>query len=318
MKRVCFGVFLFLIAGVCFSPAPAVGGAFQESRGFSFIAVSDPGYSAWRKALAEIRDMRNNPAPKFSPVEFIHVVGDLYPPSKIYADYTDAFAKARKAPVFLPGIGNHEFDDDGAPYRYIRDSLIPRIPNARLKKPGSCDYYWDFRNVRSIIVDAYSELGTRGIINAKGLAWVESVIKSTPPKIDHIFLTFHEPCFPRFRHLNDSFNQDPVKRDAFWNMLLKYQKKVSACFVGHTHTAYRMRVRNPAGKAANDTSAKSGFPDEKGGIYQIDCGAAGNGRENAFVRVQISGKDATFRIFEAPRGGREFKMIDQWKLDRKN
>ena len=92
MRKAAFGLLLFIIASVCFSPAPAAVGASQGSKGFSFIAVSDPGYSAWRRALAEIRDLRNNPDPKFSPAEFIHVVGDLHPPSKIYSDYKDAFA----------------------------------------------------------------------------------------------------------------------------------------------------------------------------------------------------------------------------------
>ena len=74
---------------------------------------------------------------------------------------------------------------------------------------------------------------------------VEQVIASAPPDIDHIFVAFHEPAFPRYRHIWDSFNASPEERDAFWNMLVAHNDIVRAVFVAHTHTYSRMRVLDP-------------------------------------------------------------------------
>jgi len=167
--------------------------------------------------------------------------------------------------------------------------------------------------VRIIAVDGYGgELGRWGIINKGGREWVEGIIKSTPWAIDHIFITFHAPAFPRYRHLQDSFNAAPEERNAFWNMLIGHRARVRAVFVAHTHFYYRMRVRDPAGVGANDTSL---FPDEDGGIYQVDVGAAGRGRKNTVLQVQIDGKNVLFRALQAENGSNQpFGVKDEWQI----
>ena len=162
------------------------------------------------------------------------------------------------------------------------------------------------------MVDEYPDLGKNGVINDKGTQWVEETIRATPPFIDHIFISFHEPAFPRFRHIGNSFDQAPEQRNAFWRMLLKYKDRVRAVLVGHTHSYYRMRVLDPAGREANDPKA---FPNEDGGIYQIDAGAAGYGRANTIVQVQIMGANLLFRVLQAKKGVNEpFAEIDRWSI----
>jgi hypothetical protein len=222
------------------------------------------------------------------------------------------FAGSENLPLLLPVIGNHEFENGGTHFRYARDVLVPSIPHAVRMNATSCDYYLDHKNVRIIAIDAYTTLGKGGVINDQGREWVEQVIKKTPSSIDHIFISFHEPAFPRYRHLRDSFNQNPKQRNAFWQMLLKHKDRVRAVLVGHTHAYYRMRVLDPAGAAANDPNV---FPDEEGGIYQIDAGAAGNGKVSTIVQIQTQGKSVLFRVIQAERGAhKSFAEVDRWSI----
>jgi hypothetical protein len=283
----------------------------EAEQTFSFAVLADPrGRGAsWKNALSQIRDRQVNPKPAFTSAELIVVAGDMDPIVDRYRDYQTVFADVRRRPVFLPVIGNHDL---GGQFRYISAVILPSIPGAVRRHPAACDYYLDHKNVRIIAVDAYTELGTKGVINAEGRKWVEGLIRGAPASIDHIFVSTHEPAFPRFRHLADSINEDPAQRDAFWRMLLSSSDRVRAVFVGHTHSYCRMRVLDPEGPAAKDTSA---FPDEDGGIYQVDAGAAGNGSQNTIVQVQVNGRSLRFRVLQAQNGEHApFAVIDEWKL----
>ncbi|MBU0512178.1 MAG: hypothetical protein KJ638_10840 [Chloroflexi bacterium] len=130
--------------------------------------------------------------------------------------------------------------------------------------------------------------------------------------IDHIFITFHAPAFRRFRHTEYSPDEDPELRNAFWRMLIRYKDKVRAVFVGHAHVYYRMRVLDPAGISANDANA---FPDEAGGIYQVNAGAAGVASTNTIVQVQIEDRNVFFNVFQANAGPSEpFSEVDKWEI----
>jgi len=286
----------------------------ESEQRFSFAVLADPRSQGdtWKNALLEIRDRNANQEPAFTPAELIVVAGDMDPVVSRHEDYQHVFTNADTRPVFLPVIGNHEFENAGVHFRYARDVLIPSIPRAVRRHATSCDYYLDHKNVRIIAVDGYTDIGKDGVINDEGRQWVEQVIKATPSSIDHIFISFHEPAFPRVRHMGGSFDQNPERRNAFWRMLLASGGRVRAVFVGHTHTYYRMRVLDPAGTAANDPKA---FPDDDGGIYQVDAGAAGNGSVNTIVQVQIEGGNLLFRVLQAKNGASEpFAEIDKWSM----
>jgi hypothetical protein len=286
------------------------GSADPSEHKLSFSVLSDPHNhgDSWTNALLEIRDRNVNPQPEFSPSELIVVAGDMNPVKSRYKDFQHVFIDA--TPAFLPVIGNHEFDNSGVHFRYIRDHLIPPLHAVR-RHGTSCDYYLDHENVRFIVVDGYTDLGKNGVINNKGRQWVEQAITSAPSFIDHIFISFHEPAFPRFRHIGNSFDQAPDQRNQFWQMLLRYKDRVRAIFVGHSHFYYRMRVSDPAGQAANDPNA---FPNQKDGIYQINAGAAGNGKVNTLVQVQVNGRVLLFRTLQAANGAsRPFSVIDKWR-----
>ncbi len=312
MKR--FPLLAVLTIFLAVITAYAAQGDGTAGEGFCFAVLADPrdGGETWRNALQEIHKGNGAVNGGNSRTELIVVAGDMDPLDVRYEDYRQVFSAAVSRPVFLPVIGNHEFENGGAHFRFARDIIIPALPGARRRHPTSCDYYLDHRNVRIIAVDGYTDLGRDGVISAEGRHWVEQVIRAAPPGIQHIFVTFHEPAFPRFRHKGDSFDQDPQLRNDFWRMLLRYRDRVRAVLVGHTHNYYRMRVLDPAKKAARKYKK---FPDDEGGIYQIDAGAAGNGPISTIVQICIKGSDVRFRTLQAKAGAHQpFSEVDYGRI----
>jgi 3',5'-cyclic AMP phosphodiesterase CpdA len=196
---------------------------------------------------------------------------------------------------------------------FISNKLIPAIPGVVRMSENSCSFYYDKENVRVISINAFSgEAGTTGIINDMGRTWTERAITSAPAAIDHVFIAIHAPAFPRLRNTTDLFVSNPEKRNAFWNMLIAHKDRVRAVFCGHTHYYSRLRVFDPSGPDANDPSK---FPDEAGGIYQIDTGSTAMGEKNTFVKVKVEGKRVHFRTFEAENGaGKAFSLKEEWHI----
>lgn len=196
---------------------------------------------------------------------------------------------------------------------FIKHTLITAIPGAARMSEESCTFYYDKENVRVISIDAFSgEAGTMGIINDKGRTWTEKAINSAPATIDHIFIAIHAPAFPRLRNTTDLFASNTEKRNAFWTMLVSHKDRVRAVFCGHTHYYSRLRILDPTGAEANDPSK---FPDEEGGIYQVDTGSTAMGIKNNFVKVKVEGKNVYFRTFEAENGKDQiFNLKEEWSI----
>ena len=280
---------------------------------WSFAVVADPmeNGDSFQNALTEIRYMKCNPEPKNDSAEFVLVAGDICPIVDRYKDYKDIFLGDINMKAFFPVKGNHDYYDE-INNTYMNDIILPNQSNISVWNRKTVDYYVTWKNIYLIVVDAYSIYGNDGCINSQGREWVRNIIESAPESIKHIFISFHEPAFPRYRHLYNSFNACPSDRNDFWNMLIEHKDKVRAVFVGHTHNYYRMRVNDPTSSCANDTEC---FPDDDDGIYQIDVGAAGNGERNTIVRVEVNGSKVSFRVIDAPNGANQsFNVIDEWTI----
>lgn len=221
---------------------------------------------------------------------------------------------------FFPVRGNHEENQD---LDYIVNALLPAYSNNFYALNNqSMNYYFDWNNIRFIVIDQYAEftngkwskLGfgqskTEGDINQLGLEWTENLITSVGPEIEHVFVSFHEPAFPKNRHEENSFDAYPENRNAFWNMLVKHKNIVRAALVGHTHSANRIRVENPENVNAND------FPDDPNGIYQVNGGTTGyNDQTNSLVQVEVQGKNINFRILEAKNQHVNYQIMDTWSI----
>jgi hypothetical protein len=284
---------------------------------WSFVALADNrgSFDHYREVLKLIKKIDDNPKHNSIPVDFILACGDLDPVEKNDAIYKEIFPD--QSIIYFPVIGNHEIDDI-TNKEYIVKTILPRL-RSKIKRTDkiNANYYFDWKNVRIIALDQYSTFGKgndRGWVTSIGAAWLEKTIKSTPKKIDHIFIAMHEPAFPRGRHLREGgLTNEEI---ACWEMFVENNDRVRAVLVGHTHTYSRMRVKNPY-KAASSTT---NYPDEKGGIYQIDTGNAGNtwGGDPSLtiVWIEINGKKIDFKTIQASVDDYKFKKTDTWKYEK--
>jgi len=283
-----------------------------EIEKWSIAALADPrgDHEAFEIALKEVRD--HNALRKVSPAKFILVCGDHDPLLKNVEKFHSVFTDVKDKPQLLPVVGNKDLSHSDFNEAV---AIVKNLENAT-KRDDKLNYYVDYKNVRIIAVNTYrahnNDLGDRGCLNSKGIEWIDSVISSAT-LADHVFIAMHEPSFPRKRHVYDSFNACKEERDAFWDMLVSHGSKVKAVLVGYTHYYYRMLVRDPRSAEADNPNE---YPDQEGGVYQVDCGACGNGIRNTVVNIEIMGKDIFFKVVDAydgpPHG--EFSLIDEWQV----
>jgi hypothetical protein len=287
-KRSFIPVLLFLTA---FSAA---------AEPWSFAVISDNRQKdkrpegAYENVLTEIRDLTFNPEPKFPPIELVVGAGDI----TVSADdgynwklWLETFKGVADKPCYFPVLGNHDSGDEA----FNQKIILPAQKNVVGTDPKS--YYVDWKNVRLIV--------------GESTAKVEKLIVSAPDAIEHVFIADHYPVFPRHSHVEPT----PAREAEFWEMLVRHHDRVKAYFCGHTHHYSRMRVANPSGEA----KALDSFPDEEGGVYQVDSGNAGRTSHSdklcTLVMVKVDGKDLTFRAVQAPHDKPDsYSLRDQWTL----
>ena len=287
----------------------ATGAAHADRWAFGVLADNRDRFQNYRYVLEQVKRINNDPEIYSVPIEFMAGVGDIDPLAENDAIYKEFFPNEK--PLYFPIMGNHEIDKD-ADRDYMTQVILPRLGDTITRNSDEHgNYYCDWENVRFIALDQYSDFGVgndKGWITAEGAAWLEDVITSAT-NADHIFVSCHEPVFPRKRHLRpDGLGVDELNA---WKMLVSYSDKIRAVFVAHTHNYSRMRVINP-------TSAKTGYPDQEDGVYQVDVGNAGNTWEgdgkHTLVKVEIDGMDVLFRVFQTPENKNEFTETDRWEI----
>jgi len=277
------------------------------SQKFSFVVVADNRnyIDQYRVALKEINDMTVNPDLSFSFPEFLISCGDFDPVKSNMLIYTDKDSFPN-LPPFYPVVGNHEYEtpDD---MDYIMNNMIPNLENIVNKGPQA-SYSFDYGNIHCIVLDVYSE-NAEGEVDETLLQWTRDDMNNSSQ--DNIFVFAHDPAFPRYRHLGDGLNQFSESRNKFW-LTLREDPRVRAYFCGHTHYYYRMRISDPATGDAGD------FPDQEGGLYQVDVGAIGNflGDSNlSLVYVEIYEDSVQFRTVVTPREENNWHIADEWVID---
>ena len=184
---------------------------------------------------------------------------------------------------WYPVIGNHELPGDGhEPYYganmdWLRsfnaggDSL-PYVVNIGPAGSEETTFSFDYENVHFVAINEYydgsSDIGTDGDVLDSLYYWLEDDLTATAQPV--IFVFGHEPAYPqpdaynsRLRHVGDSLDKYPVRRERFWDLLAAHG--VAAYVCGHTHNYSAVRHRGvwqlDAGHArgAGDTDAPSTF-----------------------------------------------------------
>jgi hypothetical protein len=287
--------FLFAIT-VCYSYAQNV----------SFVVGADNrNYTTqYRAALQEINDMTINPAPSIPFPQFFIVCGDFDPVPANMAIYNDTLTYPN-LPLFYPVVGNHEFETP-SDMDYILNSMIPYLENV-VNNGAQGTYSFDFGNVHCIVLDQYSANG-EGEVDANLQVWLQQNLNATNK--DHVFVFGHEPAFPRHRHVGNSLDQFHESRNQFWNILTA-DPRIRAYFCGHTHYYYHMRVIDPT------SVGTVGYPDQEGGVYQVDVGAIGNALGDGnltLVYVHVQDESVRFRAIASPRTNIQWGVVDEWSI----
>lgn len=278
---------------------------------WSFVVYSDNHgyYDKFKITLGFIKSLYEKDDPE---LDFMLAAGDTSPVEENWNIYTSFFPD--KKPLYFPAAGNHELDCIG--YRmYISQEILPPLEDIITRHDEmDLNYYFDWKNVRVIMLDQYSDFGIgndHGWVTEAGAKWLKEIIEAAPDEIEHIFIVMHEPPFGRFRHTRTYLSGAEIN---CWNMLVEH-KKVKAVFCGHVHNYYKMQVKNPQ-KAINPAS---GFPHEEGGLLMIDDGSGGTDWESdkklTVVQVVVDGKEVNFNTYQTPYTQNDFKLTESWPLE---
>ena len=241
--------------------------AFSDNRNFEI---------AYRNVLEDINS--GGPAdPGFPRPDFVVGIGDIDPVKRTLQIFRKTLGPQM---VFIPVRGNHEAPED---VRFILRVILPsEQPPVAVYDKESVTFYYDWKNVRLIVMDQYAAYA-KGPGNRAFLDWLEKAILSAK-NADHVFIAFHEP------HSPPVFGSDP-----FWTLLLNHSDKVRAVLWSHTHSYGRRHVSGSHGRNRVDKYGAAGNTGHSDGM-------------NTFVQIGIDGKNAAFRAVQAPDKTKDFKQ----------
>ncbi|MBU0943803.1 MAG: metallophosphoesterase [Proteobacteria bacterium] len=188
-----------------------------------------------------------------------------------FDDFEAATAPIREKgiPLYIT-MGNHSGYTE-----FARQAFRNRYEN---QDTGRLYYSFDVKNSHFIILCSELE-NEESQITGEQMEWLKMDLKGTKDK--HIFVLLHKPLYPKIKHLEDSMNKHPEKRDALADLFKQYN--VDMVFVGHVHV-YNFSVVS----GLNQIIA--------GGSGAPLAGTLGEGGFNHFFHVIINGDDIDYRL----------------------
>ena len=143
-------------------------------------------------------------------------------------------------PLF-PVVGNHEVNIEPLDDRF--EKVFSQVysdltPNEYLYAYNKTVYYIDIADARFIILNAFHP-GLTHRISENQLAWFEE--KASEFKKNK-FVFVHSPAFPTGAHLGHCLDLYPECRNAFWEIVDKYN--IDIVFSGHEHNYSRKVIDN--------------------------------------------------------------------------
>ncbi len=221
--------------------------------------------------------------------------GDVDPPAGVLWTITRTLGAAFP---WYPAVGNHEVEtpEDMDWLREYGTALT--APDGTPVRPGppgcpTTTYAFDYENAHFVVLNLYCDAAgdavTDGDIPDHLYSWLAADLAATDQP--HIFVFGHEPAYPqpddytgRERHMEDSLNAHPTRRDRFWNLLR--ERGVRAYICGHTHNSSAVQVD---------------------GVWQLDAGHArgigDTGAPSTFILIRVDGPSVVFEIYRDFGGG---------------
>lgn len=194
----------------------------------------------------------------------------------------------------LPGAGIESYPGSNMDWLRNYNTGGNSLPNIVNVGPPGCretTYSFDYQNAHFVVLNEYydgsSDTGTDGDVVDALYNWLADDLAATTKQ--HIFVFGHEPAYPqpdadngRSRHIGDSLNKYPARRDRFWELLR--DQGVVAYFCGHTHSYSAVRID---------------------GVWQLDAahcrGAGDTGAPSTFLIIRVTGDDLGHVTFNAYR-----------------
>lgn len=232
-------------------------------------------------------------------------LGDIDPPEKLRAKVDQVFGKSA---FWIPVVGNHDEMPNAMPW--IRDeydsghdgrpSIESRVVRGGPAGSSDTTYSFDYRNAHFIMLNEYwngsakpgSDTARGGRVEPELLSWIKADLAANKKPL--VFVFGHEPAFPAHRHIHDSLDRQPAKRDAFWKLL--ESKGVAAYFCGHTH--FYSKHQQPGGH-----------------VWQIDAGSTRNANNNGntFVDVTVTDSEIRYDVWRDPSDNGKYAIVDTWR-----
>jgi len=285
-----------------YMPVQAEGGLpLEQSEIFSFAIASDMRYYAgsgiydtpsyFRGAAEAIAEMGNT--------DFMILSGDIDHPT--YAGWTiDRYIGDEYA--WYPVVGNHDLNWNVL--SWLRDYDYGDVNPGPSGCPNTT-YSFDHADSHFVILNVYcNQIGPRstdGDIGDHLYNWLAADLEATGK--EHVFVFGHEPAYPRAdaqtgdtRHVGDSLDEFPWRRDRFWRLLEEHDVVFYEC--GHTH-GYNLTQINH--------------------VWQLDAGhAAGLGysyNPSTFVVISVYSDHVSYEVYRDDAQGGAYHLYQRGILD---
>jgi hypothetical protein len=185
---------------------------------------------------------------------------------------------------WYPVVGNHDINWHSLSWliEYDYGNVNPG--------PSACPnttYSFDYENAHFVMLNEYCNRSgvrsTDGDVSDHLYNWLAADLDATDQ--EHIFVFGHEPAFPQpdpetgiERHIGDSLDAYPGRRDRFWRLLDDYDVVFYGC--GHTHAFNLVQID---------------------GVWQLDAGhASGLGypdSRSSYIVVTVNGRHISYQVY---------------------
>ncbi|RJP87277.1 MAG: metallophosphoesterase [Desulfobacteraceae bacterium] len=256
MFRVCICSWFFSIALI------------SSTQAMQFAVISDVRADALNKALKFLDSQR---------VGLILLPGDFYYDAQEYYSHFVKFGfdvspeKTPNGQNLYFTLGNHDAPPAGDDT--FTEAIAPCYPkNGPVRSPQGTIFSFDRDNCHFVITNQYWDNPAGGYADEQ-LKWIEQDLRASTRTFKFVF--GHEPAFPLDKHVGDSLDADPGRRDRFWQILR--DNGAHAFFCGHTHNLSHMA---------------------KNGVYQIDNGEVRGGGPICVTLVDVNGDKASVKSYQ--------------------
>ncbi len=266
---------------------------------FSFVVAADMrGYSG-TGVYDDSRYFRGvcEAIAAMGPGAFMVSPGDVDPPGQVGWTIEQILGDDY---LWYPVVGNHEAETPGD-MEWLRSynaggEDLPGVVNAGPPGCRETTYSFDYQNAHFVVLNQYydgiGDAAADGDVVDALYEWLAEDLAATAR--EHIFIFGHEPAYPqpdanngRMRHIGDSLDKYPARRDRFWELLR--DEGVLAYFCGHTHNYSAVKID---------------------GVWQLDaghCRGVGDpGAPSTFLIVDVAGDsldDVMFRVYRDAHDG---------------